>query len=610
MQIRIKTIYFLIVAVWIKSFLCCAVAQEGDSESYASVYEVKAGDTPESVAGHFLGRAEFGEELLAFNKLNRDEFGARYGKLISLPGKSFPEAAIAMQDAHEWLDTARSKAAETYAKKTFSTAKHLYALSVKAWEKATFDKAKHLSIVALAAAKEAARLADINALIDEEVKVLKLHNFVWVNRIQNKNLVPMKETDTLQVGDQLKTDKLSRILLKFPDGSELLLHEESQIKIISLSLDRRNQCRAMAVEIIEGSVKGDMLDAQLQEAYTKIIIRNLSCNIQGSKSLISHNGKGKGSVSVHDGRITLNADKEKSVALNAGHFVEFDSKRGFGKINKHYGELEVIQPEKSPKVTGNQLYTFEWSVKNPELSKLAAVHRLDLFRDKDHVELVQSHPAKALKQAADVLPEGIYYWSLRSENKEGVALNRSVGGELRVKKDLSNTSSLSNPAFSFEGKKIISPKHVIFAKSADKESSVVSFEFSTNGGPFIPRTEGFTLNEYGENIIRYRAVSADGVKGPESIAEYLLDNIAPSVSVLLSTEPGANEEKTLIFVELMARDEYGVKAILYHLGDGNFNVFKETLVFNPAEQNRLFYKAVDMLDNESPVQEVILPNIK
>ena len=132
MQIRIQIISVVLgLALWGITH-GMLYAQDEASLNYAKLYEVKKGDTPESVAAHFLGDADFAEELLRFNHLSRQQFGRSYGKLITLPGASFPQAAQALLNCEAAIATATSKAAAEYATKEFTAATHLHNLAKKA----------------------------------------------------------------------------------------------------------------------------------------------------------------------------------------------------------------------------------------------------------------------------------------------------------------------------------------------------------------------------------------------------------------------------------------------------------------------------------------------
>lgn len=221
--------------------------------------------------------------------------------------------------------------------------------------------------------------------------------------------------DELHTGDQIFTDKASQAKVRFDDGSEIALAENSLVKI-------EKQGGKTTLDMSKGFVSGKFGGSGKGEFTIKMGGTQVKL-AQGAElqAKVDPNDKNATRVALVSGDGAVQAAGGKTLALAKNQVLSVDTKTGAATVQEVTVSLLLPKVGEQLDAGDNPTLFFKWDAKNPSLVYTVVVARDSRFQD---VVTRRETSNKAL--TIPTLPSGTYYWKVQSEDRASGKRDESI----------------------------------------------------------------------------------------------------------------------------------------------------------------------------------------
>ena len=223
---------------------------------------------------------------------------------------------------------------------------------------------------------------------------------------------PLKEGTVLRVGSIIQTKKESRVLVRFSDGSTMLIQPESKIKFVE-ARKRRNGF-SLLVDLISGQVDNVVVSKQTGEVSYRVRTRSALAGVRGTSF-----------------RVQAEANGQKTVAEVLEGVVDFRRRRDGRRLELTAGEGSLVTTQRtqpvekvslpmapklidfSPAQYQSTVHIKAEPVANADQYRIEVSH-LPTFESILH-QVTVAHPVSSIGDLAD----GQYYIRIRAIDNKG-----------------------------------------------------------------------------------------------------------------------------------------------------------------------------------------------
>lgn len=482
-----------------------------EAEQVQRVYQLKATDSVRELAARFLGGEEFLPELLAYNRVSNPlELGD--GSFIGIPGEERVAALAAIEKANEATRLAIAAAAQTYALDELKAAREGVDAANAARGEALYAKASELARKATEKGTLAKRLADERAPVSEPGTLSVVFGDVQVAPAGSTTFASAKSGDPLPVGSRVRTAHGARAEVRLPDGSMLQILESSVFRIKQSRRDRRDQRRDVQLDVIMGSLLGNIPKRNHARSTYRLSSRKATIAIRGTEMRVGNDELSVSRLSVLTGLAEFTAgEKTTPVPENFGSYAKVGE--AARKPVKLLPAPQMLVPGRVERRTAQQRIPFDWA---PLKTRRFDLFHLELSQDASFNTIVEEIFTKGDEHITRPLTDGDYYWRISTIDGKGmegkcqhgkVAIHRRV----EVAFEKADGSRLRAPAAR------VGLGERIRAVPASLDSSIVEMELSLDGvsfWKFWEPTGRFVPTRPGPMTLYARGVDAFGERGP------------------------------------------------------------------------------------------------
>gem|GEM_PF-2919132 len=576
---------------------------EIESEAlYSFEYTVVKGDTCASICDKFLNDKKACDELLALN--NAKDAGELFkpGTVIRLPGTLREDAISAISKAREAMTEANLVKADQWARTEFTIGIKTLSEANRFIKEASYDLAITRGVISGRMFERAVGAADENAKEKTPVLVRKVFGECMYSRDSGETFQVARAGQSLPDPVLIRTGKRSRAELKLPDGSRVVLMDDSIVVIDKLNRDQRDDKRENFFRVPTG---------ECMLSFSEEVLNNGS--LLGISGLVLVEGANAVMRYKKVNERVILCTYKKDVALKNGEeIIRIPEGEGVSMIDgKETARSRLVPPPKllylpDNALTANQTPVFRWqSLRSQRVSKF----RLEVSRDEQFIQIVDNVLTQFQQRKSDAyFPEGRYYWRLTQIDNLDFESAYSPVNSFRVKKnfDLAFDVLGATPKVNSEGRFVVSPEQEIMIRPA-KDSSVVKMKVRIGDGPETDLTGPIKLNEIGDVPISITGIGVEGDRGNELTGVFQVDTAAPILNFRTIKREQLVDSTSILTVELSAEDSSGVDTLEYKTQAESFIPYTKPLELVLSDKPvELTFRATDKLGNVAEPLSVVL----
>jgi len=151
---------------------------------------------------------------------------------------------------------------------------------------------------------------------------------------------PLKKSDKLMKGQEVKVGEKSRIELKYPDGTVMRFAELSTIKIDDITYDSKTQSKKVKVDLGGGKVWANVKKLVTADSKVEVKTVNAVAGVRGTVYRVNVDEDNSATVKVYDGTVAV-AGVPKEAAKPSGQFTAPVPVAGPQQVPPPYHEVSM-----------------------------------------------------------------------------------------------------------------------------------------------------------------------------------------------------------------------------------------------------------------------------
>lgn len=192
-----------------------------------------------------------------------------------------------------------------------------------------------VAVVLLAGFSAAAVSADDSAAV-----VTRLDGSASVFTKGVKSGTPLKKSDRIMKGQEVKVGEKSRIELKFPDGTVMRFAERSTIKMEDITYDSKTQSKKVKVDLGGGKLWANVKKLVTSDSKVEVKTVNAVAGVRGTVYRVNVDEDNSAMVKVYDGSVAV-AGVPKEAAKLSGQFTAPVPVAGPQQVPPPYHEVSM-----------------------------------------------------------------------------------------------------------------------------------------------------------------------------------------------------------------------------------------------------------------------------
>lgn len=420
--------------------------------------------------------------------------------------------------------------------------------------------------------------------------------------------------DELYTGDQIFTDKNSQARVKFDDGSEISIAENSLVKI-------EKQGGKTTLDMSKGFVSGKFAGAGAGDFTIKMGGTQVKLDKGAELQVkVDPNDKNATRIALVNGDAKIQSATGENLALGKNQVLSVDTKTGQASVQEVSLTLVLPKSGETIEAGDNPSVFFKWDAKGEGLT-----YTVVLASDSAFKNVLQRRDTSNKALAVQAPPSGVYYWKVLSSSPSGKK-DESLEASFTVQR--MDAPELLAPVAgkTFQMESAQKPVTVGFLWRAQGPAKGFDVEVAKDkgfGDKVIARkldSNSFDTKDLGQGVYywRVRARGEDQTKaGPYSAAqEFRVDRLGlPAAPELKDPESGKrfppNEAITFRWSPLAGVDSYQFdlsRNKTFAAGDGTVSktVTGNALTLIPENPGTHFWRvrAVDPFGRDAPWSEI------
>ena len=606
----------LVLSISSISFAAEIPSEGGAYQENYILYDFQEGDSLTALAKKYLGDAQFGLELLAYNELS-DPSQLVVGTLLAIPTKIRVEAIKELGKAVEAMNEAEAIDAVFYASDEFNEAKAALAKAQHVRNRAIYDQTIALSKTSQLKSAYALKMAKLNMWQDRSATITSLFNDVRVKNIGERGPGVLVVKNQLVTTNQVVitgVDSRAELTFKFTqhDPSIIQVLENTELEIRECEENPRNKWRHTRLKVLMGDILGEIAPRANDDEETTFDI-----------------DAGEAAIAIRGTKLRVNADPEietmKVSLLETKKDIEVTSADKGTVVNAGEGVLAkdgkppsppILLPKapmaRFPKVAHAVIATLQpilsWEA---QAGPLPRRYRVELAHDAQFHEILQQEMVEDTSFTTQVLPERKYFWRVSAFEKNGLEGAASEVQAFTIRKNLLfNIDRL--PADKVVGiREFARPGYRIGAAPLDPDdTSIIGFEYSADQGQtFDKLSRPVFLAVSDAHEITIRSVSADGSYGEAITIPITVDGTPPVVTPDVVYEGTSGKFDRRAIVSLTGSDAVGVEQIRYSIDGKEYREYEGPFEVGLLTDSEVSFRATDLLGNRSDVKVIHLKGV-
>jgi len=160
----------------------------------------------------------------------------------------------------------------------------------------------------------------VAAADDSAAVVTKLDGTASVFTKGGKTGTPLKKSDKLMKGQEVKVGEKSRLELKYPDGTVMRFAERSTVKIDDVTYDSKTQSKKVKVDLGGGKVWANVKKLVTSDSKVEVKTVNAVAGVRGTVYRVNVDEDNSAMVKVYDGSVAV-AGVPKETPKPSGQFT-------------------------------------------------------------------------------------------------------------------------------------------------------------------------------------------------------------------------------------------------------------------------------------------------
>jgi len=154
---------------------------------------------------------------------------------------------------------------------------------------------------------------------DSAAVVTRLDGKASVFTRGGKTGTPLKKSDKIMKGQEVKVGEKSRIELKYPDGTVMRFAERSTIKIDDITYDGKTQSKKVKVDLGGGKLWANVKKLVTSDSKVEVKTVNAVAGVRGTVYRVNVDEDNSALVKVYDGSVAVTG-VPKEAAKSSGQF--------------------------------------------------------------------------------------------------------------------------------------------------------------------------------------------------------------------------------------------------------------------------------------------------